>query len=392
MRIPKNKTQEIKETAKRFLLVADAMDGDIVLHKEGRTLLSLSITEEGFLTVKAQYSQGETLTLYAENARGHEVILTQGYARLGLYIDGVLMDEDFFFGELDFSESLIEAGTFMHFEAGFEYHSALESTPIENVIENPDGFRPVGREMGILSARGAVLFERLHIFYLDNRRQGQAKAGKGGHRAQAIYTETGKLFGTAPMAVAIDDKKEYSVLDAACFYQEGRAYLYYLMQREEGRVCRVAVSEDGFSFQKTELDIDSPAFSPDRVTSLQMWKDESGVYLVFAENGVLYAAKSLDLLHFEKPFALEGVKGASEFSLFAYEGKAYLLALSQEETLLYTAKGALPQWKPSSAVAQALPLRHARGITYNGAFWLIGEKNGALFARPATLSENKITV
>ena len=79
MRIKRDSVQHIEANAPRFLLVADAMDGEILIEKDEEALLRLSVTEEGQLTLTATYSGGETLRLEAEGAYRREVIVTQGY-------------------------------------------------------------------------------------------------------------------------------------------------------------------------------------------------------------------------------------------------------------------------------------------------------------------------
>ncbi len=393
MRIKKDSVQPIAENAARFLLVADAMDGDILLEKNGAPLLTLSVTEEGRLTVKAFYSGNEVLSLEADGAYRREVILTQGYARLALYVEGVLLDEDFFLGEMDFAGAEIHTKTYMHFEAGFEYHSAMESTPLPDLIPSlPDGFRPIGREMGVVSVRPAILDGRLHLFCVDTRRSGAVKSGHGAHRVAALYSEDGLAFGTAPVAIPVDEKAEYGALDASCLFEKGRGYLYYLTRRQEGIFCRVAVSEDGFSFQKTGLDVVLPSLKAESVTAIEALQTENGAYLLYAENGRLLCAESQDLLHFLSPVPVAEGESIRDFCFFEVEGAKYLLFTGEKGLFLSRYLGTFPSGTLEAPIAQSLDMEKPRAIFWRGSLYLFGTKNGALCAKRALLQNGKLSV
>ena len=389
MRIKRDSVQHIEANAPRFLLVADAMDGEILIEKDEEALLRLSVTEEGQLTLTATYSGGEVLRLEAEGAYRREVIVTQGYARLALYVDGVLLDEDFFLGEMDFGGADIKTKTFMHFEAGFEYHSAMESTPLADLFSDlPDGFRPIGREMSVLSVRPALLGDRLHLLYIDCRRGGKVKSGLGAFRVQALYTENGTSFGTAPVAVPVDSKEEYGALDAHAVWENGRGYLYYLCRQKEGVSLKVAVSEDGYSFLKTGLDAEVPALSPEKITALCLWKDGGRVRLMYAEDGRLYAADSVDLLRFAAPKPIASPVPVDDFQLFAQNGVAYALLRNENGVFL----SSLEKDTLGEPVPQALDMEKPRAISYQGRLYLFGVKNGALCAKRAAMESGRLTL
>ena len=142
MRIAKDTEIRLTEAPSlRFLLVIDVMDGDVLFEKDGDTLVCIRLAEND-VYADILYPDGRRKTLCGENAKGQEVILTAGYARMGLYVGGVLLDEDFFYAPLDYRDAKITAGSFMHFEAGYEYHSADESAIVEGVTDTLDGYRP----------------------------------------------------------------------------------------------------------------------------------------------------------------------------------------------------------------------------------------------------------
>ena len=94
MRIAKNTEITLTEApTARFLLVVDVMDGDVSLTRDGNTLITLSLSGDTVVATLC-YSDGRRATLTGDNARGKEVILTAGYARMGLYVNGALVDEN----------------------------------------------------------------------------------------------------------------------------------------------------------------------------------------------------------------------------------------------------------------------------------------------------------
>ena len=110
MRIAKKTTLTITEApTSRFMLVVDAMDGEVTLKKGDRLLLSLSLDEGGTVTARI-CPLGEEIVLKGADAYHKEVIVTASYARIGLYVGGVLLDEDFFFTPLDYLGAEITAG------------------------------------------------------------------------------------------------------------------------------------------------------------------------------------------------------------------------------------------------------------------------------------------
>lgn len=377
MRIAKNTTITITEAPTvRFMLVVDVMDGDITLKKDGKLLLSLSLGESGAVCARI-FTATEEITLCAENAAKKEVILTSSYARFGLYVNGVLTDEDFFFTPLDYLGAEITAGSFMHFEAGYEYHSMPESAIVENVSSSFDGFRPYGNGMALSHPIPSVIKDRLHVFYLDERRRGTVKGGMGANRLCALFSEDGEKICSAPIALPIDSVEEKRMADASPITVQGRTYLYYLVDYRGGRALSCAVSDDGFSYLKTGLDIDIPTVKNEDIASVCALFLNGDPHLLFTVGAKAYLAKSIDLLHFEAPKPLSFADGITNLSAFSSEGKVYYIGEKGEKTVYAEAEDTA--WKP-------LPFAEkTRFVSFGGKLWAFGVKDGALSMQIAKL-------
>ncbi len=300
MRIAKNTAVTLTEApTSRFLLVVDVMDGAVTVEKSGSPMLSLSLDGTA-VRAALFYPDGRCAELFGASAKGREVILTAGYARVGLYVDGVLLDEDFFFTPLDYKDATLKAGSFSHFEAGYEYHAASESAIVENLTDTLDGYAPIGTEYAVLRPLPHVIGDRLHLLYLDDRHGGTAKDGRGAHKLCAMFSDDGKTFHGAPIALAIDNVREDDIEDAALLFHEGRYYLYYLVKYATHRALSCAVSEDGFSFLKTGLDIEISGMNCGEVSAIAV-KNAPTPRLYFVKDGKAYFAESIDLLHFSTP-------------------------------------------------------------------------------------------
>ena len=325
MRIAKNTTVTLTEApTSRFLLVVDLMDGDVILQKKEKTVLSLSLSGDDVLATLC-YPDGRVATLLGTDARKKEVILTAGYARVGLYVGGVLLDEDFFFTPLDYLGATVHAGSFMHFEAGYEYHAMSESAIVENLADRIDGYRPVGTDYGVLRPLPTVVGGRLHLFYLDERHGGRAKDGRGAHKLCALFSDDGKTFHGAPIALPIDNVREEDIRDASLLCHEGRYYLYYIVKYEGGASLSCAVSEDGFSYQKTGLDIEIAGVNNRTITSVTLLSGATPT-IYFTAEGKAYQAESIDLLHFAAPEALPALDGTDKLLPAAVDGTITLYA------------------------------------------------------------------
>ena len=368
MRIAKNTKQPLTDApSARFLLVVDVMDGPLTMEKEGRQLLHLALDPSGSVRATICYPDGKETTLLGEGAAGKEVILTAGYARVGLYVAGVLLDEDFFFVPLDYEGATLSVGSFSHFEAGYEYHSAAESAIVEGVAERLDGYRPLGTDYAVKRVIPVTVGERLYAFYLDERKGGRLKEGAGANKLCALVEDTRGIC-SAPIALPIDSVEEEGMRDASLLFHEGRYYLYYIVDYRSGRALSCAVSEDGYSFLKTGLDVEIPTVDNAAVTGIALLSAPTPL-LYFVADGKAYFAESVDLLHFAPPVRLP-----------LFDGCARVLPLETAHGVrLYASKDeALLMQEGDSLVAVSDAPTGALPVLFGDKLLLIGTKDGAI--------------
>ena len=364
MRIAKNTAVTLTEAPSvRFMLVVDVMDGPLTLCRDGKTLLSLSLAGDD-ARAQITYPDGGKITLIGEGARGKEVILTAGYARVGLYVGGALLDEDFFFTPLDYLGATLTVGSFSHFEAGYEYHSAEECAIVEGLTDSLDGYRLSGREHVPHRVLPTVMGGRIYLHYLDERRGGAAKAGKGAHVLRAMFSDDGVRFHGAPTALFIDNVRENDILDAALLRVEKRFYLYYLVQYPHGTALSCAVSEDGFSYQKTGLDIEISGVNNGDITAISVLSAPRPL-LFFTCGERSYAAESIDLLHFAAPCPLPLLDGMEKVIPVGEKNTRFF---AKKESVLYILEDGI-----LSPVAQ----NDAAPILYGDTLAYIGIQDGA---------------
>ena len=363
MRIAKNTELTLTDRPTlRFLLVIDVMDGEVLLEKKGDTLIHIRLQEDDVL-VTLFYPDGREKTLLGKDARGKEVILTAGYARMGLYVGGTLLDEDFFYAPIDYKDARVKAGSFMHFEAGYEYHCADESAIVENLTESLDGVRLVGHAHTLTRPLPTVIGERLYLLYLSGRAHAEEGKDMTAHKLSSMFSDDGKHFHGAPIALSIDNVRENDITDAALLRKDGRYYLYYLVEYAAYRTLSCAVSEDGFSFIKTGLDVEIFGVDNKSVTAISIL-DGDTPRLYFVADGKPFYSESVDLLHFKAPVSLS--LPAVDKVIPMKNGEVYA---QRGEKLFRIQNGVLFQIE--NAPAFAYPL------LYRDALLAVGIKDGA---------------
>ena len=299
MRIKKGESVLLTAAAnRRFLMVIDCLTDPVTVTRGADTLIRISLTESEGVLAEVLFSDGRHTRLRGERAKGREIILTQGDAHIVLYVDGVLSDEDFFFAPVDYEGATLTAGSFSHFEAGYLYHSMWESAVGGVRFPSLDALAPLGRDNRLTACFNAKVADRTHVFYLV-KSEGEEKCGKGAVRLfHAHLTEDGSVV-SLPIALTIDEIAEREVVDAALLWHEGRGYLYYIMEREEGRRLTCAVSEDGYSFVKTGLDVEIPGVDNGLVSTVSVVPGEVPCLYLTADGKRVFA-ESEDLLHFKE--------------------------------------------------------------------------------------------
>ncbi len=334
MRIKKGESVVLPAAANhRFLMVVDCLTAPVTVTKDGNILIQITLAENDGVCAALVFSDGKKIVLRGENAKGREIILTQGDAHVVLYVDGILMDEDFFFAPIHYADATLFAGSFSHFEAGYLYHSMWESAVGGMAFPSLDALAPLGHGNVITDCFAAAVGERTQLFYFV-KSGGNEKCGKGALRLfDAEITADGRLV-SLPIALPIDEISEKGVKDATLLWHEGRGYLYYLMEKDGGTVLSCAVSEDGYSFLKTGLDVEIADVENETVTSLTACGGQTP-RLYFVAKGKSYFAESIDLLHFSAPVSLSVVTDHGAEKVMPVVSARGTSLFFRKESLLY---------------------------------------------------------
>ena len=129
------------------------------------------------------------------------------------------------------------------------------------------------------------------------------------------------------------------------------------------------MSEDGFSYAKTGLDVEIPTARAQDMRAVSVYEADGAVYLVYATAEGVFRAKSRDLLYFDPPTRLLPLEGVTGLHAAGDGARTYLFVDTAEGTRLYTVKG------QEMTAASCLPVG-TRGAFYRGAWQLfsVGEQ------------------
>jgi len=340
---------------------------------EGRPIFSLTATGSSLVLALFTNYREAPLTMEASlsligRADWHDFVARYSGARVELFVDGALADEEWPIGSIagPAGARLLIGGT--HTEAenrrfqGFMSHLALWDWPLSDVevealsdssrrgaFRSPAFSVPIN--YGIASGGGNVgdcfpFFHdgNFHFYYLLDRRHHESKYGLGAHQWAHSSSRDLVRWEHHPLAVPVTDEREGSICTGSVFFHEGTWYAFYAERREDRseHVC-VAVGDDGITFTKAGQ---NPVASPSAPYKYGPFRDpfvfrdqKNGRFhmLVTAElecpavagrGGCLAHLVSSDLLHWEQedPFLVTGYGDQPECSeLFAWRGWYYLV-------------------------------------------------------------------
>lgn len=206
---------------------------------------------ENTLTVHIRYDFSETpLTLTAPAKHGDEAALRILPYRIELYVNGVLLDEEWPYGAHALDKAAFrDHGCTLSVTS---YTPAPEKEPgILGTFQNAEGWKPeesvfVGDCMPF-SHDGVY-----HVLYLKDRHHHQSKWGRGAHQWNHISTRDFINWDIHPMAVEIDDPAEGSICTGSWIFDGKTHWLFYTVRMCDGspaRICR-SFSKDGLHFEK----------------------------------------------------------------------------------------------------------------------------------------------
>jgi len=270
----------------------------------------------------------------------HTVIVRFTGPTLELFVDGVLVDEEWPIGSIRQEDG--QTGP-----AAVEWvdHAALwdRALSVDEIVALSKGaaerellgeqeqsmqyWRPRGHNTGVGDCMPFFHEGRFRLFYLFDRRSHKSKWSLGAHRwAQASTTDL-IHWEHHPMAIPITEQWEGSICTGSPFYHDGKYYGFYATRKpDRTQHLGLAVSADGIRFEKTEPNPFAspvPPYKPGPYRDPTIFRDErTGAFhlLVTAElenpplagrGGCLAQLVSSDLKTWEvkEPFIVPGYAG-----------------------------------------------------------------------------------
>ena len=259
----------------------------------GRKTLEIQYFD-GILTVSVQYDyERRPLNLTCEAKDGGEATVILLPHRIELYLNGVIMDEEW------------PAGTrLFHFGDGFSIGEGItvseyeeNPTPLPAVIdefENAEGWYP-GNGVFVGDCMPYERDGEYHVLYLKDRHHHGSKWGLGAHQWEHISTADFKKWKRHPMAVPITDPSEGSICTGSWIRNGDVEYLYYTVRKGRGipaPICR-SVSKDGYHFEKDEgfgFTV-SDKYHAASARDPKVIKGEDGLFHMFLTTSLLSANK-----------------------------------------------------------------------------------------------------
>ena len=238
--------------------------------------------EDGKLNIAIKYDYCDDAPLQLSSAAkcGDKVKLCGMPYRLELYLNGILLDEEWPCGEHYLRDcKIIDNVCDLSIR---EYVFSKELEPIVlGKFQNAEGWKPeenvfVGDCMPY--CHNGVY----HVLYLKDRHHHCSKWGNGAHQWSHISTEDFMNWNIHPMAVEIDDPKEGSICTGSWICNGIRHYLFYTIRscdNSPAKICR-SFSEDGYHFEKDRAYAFtlSEKYTAQTARDPKIIKDEAGVY------------------------------------------------------------------------------------------------------------------
>ncbi len=305
----------------------------------------------------------------------HNIIVRYDKYKIELFIDGVMVDEEWTTGSLrrensepffigaDFYDGKVVSGFY-----GFIDHIAIWDRPLsdeEISMINGDQEEVKIRERQILGEEKPITqywkprgFNTnvgdcmpfyhdgvFHLFYLFDRRHHRSKWGYGAHQ-WAHASSTDLINWTHhPLAIPITEEFEGSICTGSVIFYQGTYYAFYATREPNiGEYISLATSSDCINFKKTTpnpLLSPEPPYRKGHYRDPNVFCDDQGFFhmLVTAElelpdlagrGGCLAHLISSDLVNWElkEPFIIPGQIGQPECSDYFKWGEWYYLIFS----------------------------------------------------------------
>jgi beta-fructofuranosidase len=317
----------------------------------------------------------------------HDVVVRYRGAKLDMFVDGVLVDENWPLGSLRpcGTEPLI-VGEETHGTAPGGFHGQIDHFALWNralsddeitalcggcevaarrqkqILGEPQPslqyWKPLGYNTNVGDCMPFYHDGTFHLFYLFDRRHHGSKYGMGAHQWAHASSRDLVHWTHHPMAIPITDEFEASICTGSVMFHAGKYYAYYAtrMADRSGERLSLAVSTDGIHFTKTKP---NPFAAPPSGYGSRDYRDpkafrdeQTGRFhllvtarLADARGGCLAHLESSDLKSWAvaDPFLVTGfVPECADH--FLWNGWYYLMS-----TRYWMSRKPLGPWTPSAA-------------------------------------------
>ena len=309
-----------------------------ISHKNGRKTFEMQAFD-GEISVDVQYDyHRRPLRLSTKVKEGDDVAVVMMPHRIELYVDGVLIDEEWPAGNRLFAlGDEITSTVSINTE---EYSEAFSKEPsVVSTFENADGWYP-GNGVFVGDCMPYRRDDEYHVLYLKDRHHHKSKWGLGAHQWEHISTKDFKTWSIHPMAIPITDADEGSICTGSWIKNKDKEYLYYTVRMGRGipAPIRRSVSSDGYHFVKDEefgFTI-SDKYYMSITRDPKVIKGEDGMFHMFLTTGLVkeekgclahYVSKDMENWEdFGEPIYIAPNTDKPECpDYFKYNGKYYLI-------------------------------------------------------------------
>lgn len=367
-----------------------ATDGDCnvlsLFQNGGNRLLSLRMTKAGVLELDVWTDfRDEPLRLscpdlYLDAYGVTKVIVYivyQGY-KLELYVDGVLVDEEWPAGRIPFSlaEKLVVGEPGLLAAEAVAYPRLLGQEELSRAASIVDGsgaralkrivqkrkpgayWKPFGHNTGVGDCMPFYHDGSFHVFYLIDRRAHRSKWGSGAHQWAHISSTNLIDWTEHPLAIGITEETEGSICTGSVIHYDGLYYAFYAVRAMGDLPARLtcATSADGIHFVKSDqtFQLSHPYHSPSARDPVVL-RDEDGLFhmlvttsdlrIPIQRNGALAHLVSEDLHNWKQlePLIAPGFPVQPECADWFYWKGWYYLIFSHAATSTRYWKSRSPQ-------------------------------------------------
>lgn len=234
-------------------------EGDFTLYGvayHDRTVLHCTFIE-GLLTFQILFNKKPwPLKLRAKVLVGDEVRISIIPYRLQMMVNGVVQDEEWYFGEPYFDRAkLICENTKVELGV-LPIEEKREEPIVVGTFEKAEGWKPSGNVF-VGDCMPHIADGRYHVVYLRDRHHHRSKWGLGAHEYAHISTDDFEHWQIHPDVLKLEHEEEGSFCTGSFVQKDGKYYVYYTVRQntcptQEAAPLMRAVSNDGYHFVKDD--------------------------------------------------------------------------------------------------------------------------------------------